>query len=806
MNLKPLFILMLSWLYVSLWAQTPAVQLVKEEHIFQNPPFNSCHASSIVELGNQHLMATWFAGTAEGKPDVCIWISEYKNGKWSAPKQMADGIIDANTRYPAWNPVLFKTKAGKLILYYKVGPNPREWWGMVRNSNDNGKTWSKPEKLPNGMLGPIKNKSFQLPNGDILHPTSTESVTGNIWHVHLEKTDKNGNNWQKIEINNGEFGVIQPSILTYADGRLQMLCRSRQNYVVQTWSNDGGKTWGPLSTINLPNPNSGTDAVTLKNGLQVLIYNPLQKGKEWSNGRNKLRVAVSKNGTDWQDVYTLEDEAKGEFSYPAVIQTSDGLVHITYTDLRKNVKHVVLRIPDVLPPKAVGALPSKAQMAWHEMEQNAFIHFTTNTFTDLEWGYGDEKPSIFNPTQTDVDQWIRTLKDAGFKGAILTCKHHDGFCLFPSQYTEHSIKNSPYKNGQGDIVKEVAEACKRHGLKFGVYLSPWDRNHPEYGKPAYVEYYRNQLKEIFTNYGPAFEMWFDGANGGDGYYGGAREKRRIDGSKYYDWPTTLDIVRKMEPDVIFFSDAGPGVRWVGNERGVAGETNWNIITPDTLFAGKAGIEKLLNTGSEDGTHWIPAEVDVSIRPGWFYHAKEDSKVRTPENLFDIYLTSVGRGSTLLLNVPPDRRGLIHENDIQSLKGWKAMIDREFKTNLALKAKTTASSYRGNAVNYAPANLTDGDKETYWTTNDDTHTGSIEIDLGKTQTIKYITLKEYIKLGQRVKDFNIEIWKNGAWQKVAQATTIGYKRILKITPTEASKIRVNITASKASPVLSSIEVY
>ncbi|MCP1382732.1 exo-alpha-sialidase [Runella salmonicolor] len=806
MNLKSFFLLVFTFVGTVLRAQTPAVLLVKEEFIFDNPPVPSCHASSIVQVGDQHLMATWFGGTAEGKPDVTIWLSEYQKGKWSQPKQMADGIIDANKRYPCWNPVLFKTREGKLMLYYKIGPNPREWWGMVRYSTNNGKTWSAPEKLPDGMLGPIKNKPIQLANGDILHPTSTESVTGNVWHVHLEKTDKNGNNWQKISIDNGNFGAIQPSILTYPDGRMQMLCRSRQNVVVETWSTDGGKTWSPVSATSLPNPNSGTDAVTLKNGTQILIYNPLIRGSDWAKGRNKLRVAASKDGVNWQDIYSLEDEGKGEFSYPAVIQTTDGLVHITYTHERKNVKHVVLKVPDVLPPKPVGPTPSKAQMGWHEMEQNAFIHFTTNTFTDLEWGYGDEKPSIFNPTQTDVEQWIKTLKDAGFKGAILTVKHHDGFCLFPSQYTEHSIKNSPYKNGKGDIVREVADACKKHGLKFGIYLSPWDRNHPEYGKPGYVEYYRNQLKELFTNYGPAFEMWFDGANGGDGYYGGAREKRQIKGSTYYDWPKTLDLVRQMEPNVIFFSDAGPGVRWVGNERGIAGETNWNSITPDTLFAGKGGIEKLLNTGSEDGTQWIPAEVDVSIRPGWFYHAKEDSKVRTPENLFDIYLTSVGRGSTLLLNVPPDRRGLIHENDVKALQGWRAMIDREFKTNLAANAKTKASSFRGNAVYYASANLTDGNKDTYWTTNDDVTTGSVEIDLGKTQTVKYVTLKEYIALGQRVKSFEIEAWQNGTWQKVAQATTIGYKRILKLTPVQTSKIRVNITASKASPVLSAVEVY
>jgi alpha-L-fucosidase len=347
-------------------------------------------------------------------------------------------------------------------------------------------------------------------------------------------------------------------------------------------------------------------------------------------------------------------------------------------------------------PAPVLPVPSDEQLAWHEMELNAFIHFTINTFTDKEWGYGDENPSLFNPTQANPNQWVTVLRDAGFKGVILTCKHHDGFCLWPSQYTDHSVKNSPYKNGRGDIVKEVADACRQYGLKFGIYVSPWDRNHAAYGSPAYVEYYRQQIKELFNRYGPIFEMWFDGANGGDGYYGGARERRRIDGSTYYDWPTTLKMIREVEPNVIFFSDAGPGVRWVGNERGVAGETNWNMITPDTLFAGKAGIEVLLNTGSENGTHWIPAEVDVSIRPGWFYHEKEDAQVKSPEKLLDIYLTSVGRGSTLLLNVPPDRRGMIHENDVVALLQWRRLLSEAFKTNLAASAKTKANTWRGKS--------------------------------------------------------------------------------------------------------------
>lgn len=460
----------------------------------------------------------------------------------------------------------------------------------------------------------------------------------------------------------------------------------------------------------------------------------------------------------------------------------------------------------VEPPAPVLPVPSENQLAWHEMEMNAFIHFTTNTFTGKEWGYGDESPSIFNPTELDADQWIFVLKEAGFKGVILTCKHHDGFCLWPSEYTEHSVKNSPYKNGNGDIVTEVSDACKKHGLKFGVYLSPWDRNHKDYGTTEYITYYRNQLKELFTGYGPVFEMWFDGANGGDGYYGGKREMRRIDRETYYDWPATLDLVRGIQPQVIFFSDAGPDIRWIGNESGYAGETNWNTITPDTLYAGKAGIQKLLNTGSIDGSHWIPGEVDVSIRPGWFYHAKEDSLVKTPEQLFDIYLTSVGRGSVLLLNVPPDRRGLIHENDIRSLQGFRKLLNEAFSNNLAIGATAKASSYRGKSAQFSPENLIDGDKETYWATDDDVVTGSFELEFSKPQTVSYVLLQEYIPLGQRIKSFRVEVWNNDEWETVSETTTIGYKRILQINPVKTSKIRIDITDSKACPVISNVELY
>lgn len=460
----------------------------------------------------------------------------------------------------------------------------------------------------------------------------------------------------------------------------------------------------------------------------------------------------------------------------------------------------------VAPPTPVFPVPSESQLRWHEMETNAFIHFTINTFTGKEWGYGDESPQLFNPTNTNVDGMIATLKEAGFKGVILTTKHHDGFCLWPSQYTEHNISKSPYQNGKGDLVKEVSDACKRHNLKFGVYLSPWDRNRADYGTPSYVEYYRNQLREVFTNYGPVFEMWFDGANGGDGYYGGAKEKRAIKGATYYDWSTTLDMVLAIEPEVIFFSDAGPGVRWVGNERGIAGETNWNNITPDTLYAGKAGIEDLLGSGSENGTHWIPAETDVSIRPGWFYHQQEDALVKSPEQLFDIYLTSVGRGSTLLLNIPPDRTGNFHPNDIASLKQWRTMLDSIFKNDFARDAKVSVDNTRGGSEDFCASKLVDGNIDSYWATDDAITHAQIEFDLGTVKSIGYVVLQEYIRLGQRVKSFQVEVWKDNAWQKIADGTTIGYKRIVKFDRQETDRVRVSITDAKACPVISSIEIY
>ncbi|MDF0709213.1 alpha-L-fucosidase [Flagellimonas okinawensis] len=461
---------------------------------------------------------------------------------------------------------------------------------------------------------------------------------------------------------------------------------------------------------------------------------------------------------------------------------------------------------EVAEPEPLGPIPTKDQMAWHRMEMNAFVHFSINTFTDREWGYGDEPPELFDPSAFDSDQWMSVLEETGFKGVILTAKHHDGFALWPSAYTEHSIKNSPFRSGNGDVVRSVSESAARYGLKFGVYLSPWDRNHADYGNPSYIDYYRNQLRELFTGYGPIFEMWFDGANGGDGHYGGARERRTIDREHYYDWPNTLGMVDSIQPHVVFFSDAGPDLRWVGNERGVAGTTNWNTISPDTLYAGKAGIEDLLQKGTAGGSRWIPAEVDVSIRPGWFYHKDQDSLVKTPEELFQIYLTSVGRGSNLLLNVPPDTTGQFHAEDVMSLQGFKKILDSVFQHDLARSIQVSASTVRGGDREYSPLNLTDGDPATYWATDDGITSASLTLELDGETELGYLLLQEYIELGQRVEAFDILVWKQGQWKKVTGGTTIGYKRILPLDGVRTSKVKIEIKEALGCPLISNVEIY
>lgn len=458
------------------------------------------------------------------------------------------------------------------------------------------------------------------------------------------------------------------------------------------------------------------------------------------------------------------------------------------------------------PPKAVLPIPTDPQIAWQEMEYYGFLHFSINTFTDVEWGYGDKSPNLFNPTELDARQWARIAKEAGMKGLILTNKHHDGFCLWPSKYTDYSVKNSPWKNGQGDVVKELADACKEYGLKMGIYLSPWDRNHPDYGKPEYITYFRNQLTELLTNYGDIFEVWFDGANGGDGYYGGARETRTVDKKSYYDWENTNALIRKLQPNAIIWSDNGPDARWVGNEHGFSYETTWSPLLRDSIYGGMPEYSKKYAMGQEHGTHWVPAEADVSIRPNWYYHKSEDDKVKSLKQLLDIYYHSVGRNSTLLLNLPIDRRGLVHENDEKQLKKLTAKIKEDFTTNLALNVKTSASQVREKAKAFGSDKAVDGNKDTYWSTDDNVTQASITLNFEKPTLFNRFLIQEYIKLGQRVKQFSLEAEVEGEWITIENQTTIGYKRILRFKDVTATKLRVNIEAAKACPLISNIGVY
>jgi alpha-L-fucosidase len=466
----------------------------------------------------------------------------------------------------------------------------------------------------------------------------------------------------------------------------------------------------------------------------------------------------------------------------------------------------------VTAPAPYGVLPSPQQVEWQAMDMYAFVHFTVNTFTNKEWGYGDESEQLFNPTGFDADQIVSSIKSAGLTGLILTCKHHDGFCLWPTKTTEHNITKSPWKNGQGDMVKEFAAACQKQGIKFGVYLSPWDRNSKDYGTAEYIRIYREQLKELLTNYGPVFEIWHDGANGGDGYYGGARKVVKIDRYSYYKWPETWGLEKQLQPGAVIMSDVGPDVRWVGTETGFSGDPCWATYTPigdpDSANAapGQVLYELGLN-GTRNGKQWMPAETNFSIRPGWFYHATEDDKVKTPMDLLNHYFSSVGHGTTMLLNVPPDQRGLVNEIDAASLKGFGDIIRDMYSVNYAAGATVEASSVRSDDGTYAAQNVLDNDPYTYWGTKDGVTTGELVLKLAGAKTFNVIRLRENIKLGQRIDDWAVDVWENGKWAELKKGTAIGYCRLIRSERmVTTDRIRVRITKGAASICLSDVALF
>lgn len=460
----------------------------------------------------------------------------------------------------------------------------------------------------------------------------------------------------------------------------------------------------------------------------------------------------------------------------------------------------------VLPPEPILPVPEPKQVEWQQMETYAFIHFGLNTFNDREWGYGDTDPKTFNPTNLDCEQWAQTLVKAGMKGVILTAKHHDGFCLWPFEGTDYSVKNSPWKNGQGNVVKELSEACKKYGLKFAVYLSPWDRHQANYGTPEYLPYFYAQLHDLLTNYGPVFEVWFDGANGGDGWYGGAKDIRTIDRKNYYNYPRIYEMLDSIQPQAIIFSDGGPGCRWVGNEKGFAGATNWSFLREGEVHP---GYEKSyeLQYGHADGNQWVPAECDVSIRPGWFYHPEEDDRVKSQDQLVDLYYRSVGHNATLLLNFPVDRRGLIHPVDSANAVRFHEMIQQQLKTNLVAGMIPKVSNERGG--DFVASALTDDNFDTYWATEDGVTTADIEFSFDTPTRMNRMMLQEYIPLGQRVKAFVVEYLDKDTWLPVKlneETTTIGYKRLLRFETVETKGIRIRITDARGPLCLSNVGVY
>ena len=428
--------------------------------------------------------------------------------------------------------------------------------------------------------------------------------------------------------------------------------------------------------------------------------------------------------------------------------------------------------------KPVSPLPSQKQLEWQKLEYYGFIHFNMNTFTNVEWGEGKESPSSFNPTALDCNQWARIAKKAGMKGLILTAKHHDGFALYPSKYTSHSVAKSPWKNGKGDVVKELADACKKYGLKLGIYLSPWDRFHPAYGTDDYNQVYAKMQEELLTNYGPIFEFWYDGANGE-----GPNGKKQV-----YDWNLFHSMVNKYQPTAVQFSDAGPDIRWVGNERGYAYDTMWSPILRDKIYPGCPDFDNYRN-GQENGTHWVSPEVDVSIRPGWYYHPDQDNKVKTPDSLLKIYAASVGRNANLLLNIPVDTRGLIHENDSASLMGFAAI---RTKSLVNLLKKNTNDP------------LFDGKSSTYWMASPKKK--DILVDLKTPLSVNTIMIQEPIALGQRVSAFEVELVDEAGNKEVIKAGTIGHKRMITFKERKLKSFQIRFTGTRGPVLISNLEAY
>ncbi|CAM6110197.1 unnamed protein product [Calypogeia fissa] len=452
------------------------------------------------------------------------------------------------------------------------------------------------------------------------------------------------------------------------------------------------------------------------------------------------------------------------------------------------------------PPLPLGPIPSASQLAFQEREMAMFFHFGMNTFTDSEWGTGADDPILFNPTELNTDQWISVAKAAGFRLVILTVKHHDGFCLWQTKYTNYSVASSPWKDGSGDVLRDFVTSANKAGLKVGIYLSPWDRHDESYGDSlGYNEHYLAQIREILTKHGTISEVWLDGAKGED-----AVDMNYL----FEDW---FDVIKQLQPSANIFSDSGPDVRWVGNEYGSAGSTCWGMMNRSAVAIGHSGDAlDYLNMGDPYGTDWVPAECDVSIRPGWFWHASEEPWPL--ESLIQLYFTSVGRNSVLLLNVPPNSSGLISEEDTKVLLQFRTAMDTIFCVNLARGASVTASSTRGEKnvgssnSPFAPSQVLDEHLETFWTPEEGVIESYLELELTAVVSFNVLKVQEEISLGQRVSGYSFYIWADESWQLVTKGTTIGFKRLSRVPLVQAQRVRLQIDSARGPPIISSIGLY